>query len=324
MPGLKELPEVFVLIAFVGTVTTIFAWCFLILCRILTNCAKKSTATISKVDKCALAVGAIGIVCVLYGWLLEPYLLSLENVRLETSKLPKGQSIRIVHISDLHSDPQKRLEDRLPKAISEQHPDLIVFTGDAINSPQGLENFRECLKQIAALAPTFVVKGNWDSWYFKDLDRFGGTGAKELTSQAVPLRVRGNIVWIGGLPVGSKSSVKDAMALAPATAYRIFLFHYPDCIEEMRSNKIDLYLAGHTHGGQVALPFYGALITLAATGKKYESGLHSLGDTHMYTNRGIGMEGGLAPRVRFCARPELTVIDVQSVGERSPGSFSSE
>jgi predicted MPP superfamily phosphohydrolase len=94
-----------------------------------------------------------------------------------------------------------------------------------------------------------VLKGNWDSWYFKDLDRFGSTGAKELTSQALPLRVRGTTIWIGGLPVGSKSSVKEAMTLAPATAYRIFHFHYPDYIEEMRNHKIDLYLAGHTHGG---------------------------------------------------------------------------
>ena len=82
----------------------------------------------------------------------------------------------------------------------------------------------------------------------------------------------------------------------------------------MARNNIDLYLAGHTHGGQVALPFYGALVTLAATGKKYESGLHQLGNTYIYTNRGIGMEGGRAPRVRFCARPEVTVFDIVGMG----------
>ncbi len=317
MSGLKELPEVFVFIAFVGTVTTIFSWSLLILFRLLIRSAKKTKTTVTGREKTVLAFGTIGFLCVLYGWLIEPYWLSIENVRLESTKLHRGQSVRIAHISDLHCDPEKRLEDRLPKAISEQHPDLIVFTGDAINSPEGLQNFRECLKEIATVAPTFVVKGNWDSWYFKDLDRFGGTGAKELTAQASPLRVRGSTIWIGGLPVGSKTSIKDAMAPAPASDYRVFLFHYPDLIDEMRRNKIDLYLAGHTHGGQVALPFYGALITLAATGKKYESGLHSLGDTYIYTNRGIGMEGGKAPRVRFCARPELTIIDVQGIGERS-------
>jgi predicted MPP superfamily phosphohydrolase len=88
----------------------------------------------------------------------------------------------------------------------------------------------------------------------------------------------------------------------------------------MEASKIDLYLAGHTHGGQVALPFYGALITLSKTGKKYESGLHHLSNTYMYTNRGIGMEGGKAPRVRFCARPEVTVIDISNSSD-SPGQL---
>src|SRR5262249_16847214 len=147
---------------FVGTVTTIFASCVFILRRILAARAKKTDITISKPEKCALVLGACGSLCVLYGWLIEPYWLAVEHVRLETAKLPQGQSVRVVHISDLHSDPQKRLEDRLPRVIAEQHPDLIVFTGDAINSPAGLTNFRECLKALSALAPTFVVKGNWD------------------------------------------------------------------------------------------------------------------------------------------------------------------
>jgi predicted MPP superfamily phosphohydrolase len=74
---------------------------------------------------------------------------------------------------------------------------------------------------------------------------------------------------------------------------------------------VDPYLAGHTHGGQVALPFYGALATLSAFGKEFESGLHRVADTWEYTNRGIGMEGGAAPRMRFAARPEVTVIEVR-------------
>jgi predicted MPP superfamily phosphohydrolase len=166
------------------------------------------------------------------------------------------------------------------------------------------------LTQLAKIAQTFVVKGNWDSWYFTDLDRFGGTGATELTEKAVKVRVKDKDVWIGGLPVGSKNSVETVMRGVPLGDYRIFLFHYPDFIEQMQAGKIDLYLAGHTHGGQVALPLYGALVTLSARGKQFESGLHKLGDTCEYTNRGIGMEGGMAPRVRFCARPEVTVFTI--------------
>jgi hypothetical protein len=145
---------------------------------------------------------------------------------------------------------------------------------------------------------------------FKDLDRFGGTGATELMGKPVKVRVQDNDLWIAGLPVGATETVKEVMEDVPEKDYRIFLFHYPDYIEDRAQNKIDLYLAGHTHGGQVALPFYGALITLSRKGKQYESGLHRLASTYIYTNGGIGMEGGRAPRVRFCSRPEVTVIDI--------------
>jgi hypothetical protein len=78
--------------------------------------------------------------------------------------------------------------------------------------------------------------------------------------------------------------------------------------------KVDLYCAGHTHGGQVALPLYGALITFSKYGKKYEAGLYREGETWLYVNRGIGMEGGSTPRVRFWAPPEVTVIEVSPPG----------
>ncbi|MEJ2705392.1 MAG: hypothetical protein P8Z79_23375, partial [Sedimentisphaerales bacterium] len=81
-------------------------------------------------------------------------------------------------------------------------------------------------------------------------------------------------------------------------------------IEDITDFPVDLYLAGHTHGGQVALPFYGALVTLSEYGKEYESGKYQVGTTTLYVNRGIGMEGGPVPRVRFWARPEITVFEV--------------
>jgi predicted MPP superfamily phosphohydrolase len=90
----------------------------------------------------------------------------------------------------------------------------------------------------------------------------------------------------------------------------IFLYHYPEEVENPALRSADIYLAGHTHGGQVALPFYGALLTLSKFGKKYEAGTYKVGQTTLNVNRGIGMEGGHAPRVRFYARPEITVIDI--------------
>jgi hypothetical protein len=71
-----------------------------------------------------------------------------------------------------------------------------------------------------------------------------------------------------------------------------------------------LYLCGHTHGGQVALPFYGAIITLTKYGKKYEAGMYEVGDSLLYVNRGLGLDSRWLPKVRFFARPEIAVFDI--------------
>lgn len=162
-----------------------------------------------------LGLAALGIVCIAYGF-VEPYWPQVTRVRIKTRKLPEGSPpIRIVHISDLHSDAVTRL-NLIPKALS-----------------------------------------------------------------AVP---------------------KDDLS--------ILLDHYPDDVEEAARSGAELYCAGHTHGGQIALPWYGALITLSKFGKRFEAGLFQFEDMWLYVNRGIGMEGGILPRVRFCSRPEITVIDV--------------
>jgi predicted MPP superfamily phosphohydrolase len=305
------MQEVFVLIAFVGTVTVVFALFGGLLYRLASDRLKQKKSVLKLKDRIVLLLGITGILCVLYGWLIEPYWLSIEHVKLSSEKIPVSLSFRIVQISDLHCDPQPRLEKKLPQVIAAEKPDVIVFTGDALNSPEGLPNLRELMSKLSTIAPTYVVKGNWDCWFFKDAERFSGTGVTELIKEPSLLTLKGCDVCVAGLPVCTHVKVSDVLKDVPAETYRIFLYHYPDFIEEMERNKVDLYLAGHTHGGQVALPFYGALVTCSKRGKQFESGLHKLGNTFEYTNRGIGMEGGRAPRVRFLARPEVTVFDIQ-------------
>jgi len=257
------------------------------------------------------ALALVGFACFAYAYFIEPYWLDVRKVEIKSAKIPKGsRGLRVVHISDIHSDEQARLEEKLPIAIAAQKPDLIVYSGDSLNSPAGLPVFRRALTEIARIAPTFVVRGNWDAWYWKNLDLFGETGAKELNGAAERLEIGGVPVWIAGVFVESEKSLPDTLRQIPKNEFSILLFHYPDLIDEVSAAEIDLYCAGHTHGGQVALPFYGALVTLSKFGKKYEGGSYEVGKTWLNVNRGIGMEGGSAPRVRFCARPEITVIDI--------------
>lgn len=216
-----------------------------------------------------------------------------------------------MHISDLHCDPRPRLEERLPDIVAAERPDLIVFTGDSINSPEGLPVLRKLLPRLAQIAPTFAVRGNWDIWYWGGEELFGGTGVRELNGEAVRVEAAGTSLWVAGAPFGSTDKIRDALKVVPPGAFTLLLYHTPDEILDVAATgRVDLYCAGHTHGGQVALPFYGALVTLSKFGKRYESGLHRERDTWLYVNRGIGMEGGPAPRVRFLARPEVTVIEL--------------
>jgi len=124
------------------------------------------------------------------------------------------------------------------------------------------------------------------------------------------LEFRGIKVGIAGIGVENEANLSRALAEIPSNAFSVLLYHYPDLIKEVAARNVDLYCAGHTHGGQIALPVFGALVTFSKFGKQYEAGLYRESKTSLYVNRGIGMEGGNAPRVRFWARPELTIIDV--------------
>jgi predicted MPP superfamily phosphohydrolase len=253
----------------------------------------------------------LGVLCIAYGALVEPYWPQVTHERISSRKLHSGsRPVRIVHISDLHCDARPRLEERLPELIRADRPDIIVFTGDAINAPSGLPIFRHCMKKLATIAPTYAVRGNWDTWYWSDLDLYANTGVHELRGEGLKTEFGGTPFWVAGSPAWSEETVGGALAGAPPSAFQLFLYHYPDAIQAISQSGVDLYCAGHTHGGQIALPFYGALITLSKYGKRFESGLHRVGASWLNVSRGIGMEGGRAPRVRFCARPEITVIEV--------------
>jgi hypothetical protein len=94
------------------------------------------------------------------------------------------------------------------------------------------------------------------------------------------------------------------------------LYHSPDLAEAAAQAGVDLYLAGHTHGGQVRLPGWGALVTMSAYGKRFEAGQYRLGPTTLYVSRGIGLEGLRLPRVRFLCPPEI--VSIQLSAPKSP------
>ena len=258
-----------------------------------------------------LTAAGAGAGCALWGYLREPYWPEVTHTTIRTKKLRgASRAIRIVQFSDMHCDPTVRLEGRLPGIIADLRPDLIVFTGDCVNSPSGLGNFKRCLSEIARIAPTYVCGGNWET-FFPGLDTFGQTGVAELNGAWQPVTVAGVSFVLAGQDVGNDTPLARALDGAAPGQFTVFLHHYPKEIYELaETGLVDLHLAGHTHGGQVAVPLYGALVTLSGHGKDLEWGPYRVKNTTLYINRGIGMEGGRTPRVRLFARPEVSVFDL--------------
>lgn len=260
---------------------------------------------------------ATGVLCVLYGLFIEADWVEVTRVRIETPKLPAGMSLRLVHLSDLHVDGPTRALDKLPALVNAEKPHLVVFTGDTLNSERGLALARKLFEELEAPRGVYAVRGNHDVWYWQHLDLFGDGVAHELRG-AEPLPLLGGALALCGATYGVTGHLEECLRRAGST-FKLVAYHTPDLVEDLAGHadaavRPDLYLAGHTHGGQVRLPFYGALVTLSKFDKKYEAGRYQVGDTTLYVSRGIGFEPS-GPRARFLTRPEVTVIDLEGTGE---------
>jgi uncharacterized protein len=232
----------------------------------------------------------IGIACILYGYFVEPRWIEVKFINIPTAKLART-NLRIIQISDLHCETKIVNEDKMVEIVNSLKPDLIVFTGDSLNMPGALPVFRDTMRRLRAAIGKYAVTGNDDLVAGRGLDLFYGTGFYLLKEEGIRLEKDGEPFFISGSRFEYSNQWRKALAGAPAGPYSIFLYHTPDLIEELKGANMDLYLAGHTHGGQVALPFYGALLTLSKYGKEYESGEYSVNGITLYVNRGIGSEG---------------------------------
>jgi uncharacterized protein len=253
------------------------------------------------------------MVAFFYALWIEPKFIDVTITTIPVPQLPLGSpAIRIVHVSDFHSPSNLWVQSRLPGIVRRHRPDAIVFTGDAVNTGQGVRPARATFAQLGRIAPTFVVRGNRDLGAFKHTDLFRTAGVTELRGTSVELLVRGfSVTFIGASFTEDWLRVRGSIRKHLASDFIIFVGHSPDDVVDVARWGADLYLAGHTHGGQVALPVYGAVWTASRFGKRFEAGLYREQDTWLYINRGIGMES-LLPKVRFLARPEVSIIELRA------------
>jgi predicted MPP superfamily phosphohydrolase len=248
---------------------------------------------------------------------IEPDWLQVNRPVIRIPRLPAAwEGVSVAHITDVHLDSRfgPRLLRKVVDVINSAAPDIVVMTGDyGIRSRLLARGKLKSLSQIRAPQSKFAVLGNHD--YETDpaavcaLLRAAGF---EVLMNSHRMLLRGESrLCVAGVPDPweDKPSVADALAGAAEEPPRILLCHNPDYAEEMpRSPRVDLMLSGHTHGGQVNLPFFGPPF-LPIRHRKYASGLVQGPCCPVYASRGLGTVG---PPVRFNCRPELPLLTLRN------------
>ncbi len=272
------------------------------------------------------ALAAVGLAQVIissvsiYGTWIEPFRVDVTHQDLRSPKLSSDTPLRLLHISDLHVERITAREQQVLNLVEQLGPDLTILTGDYLNlssvrDPRSHAEVRELLAGICqrSSGPVYAITGSPPV----DLagvvpEIFDGLPIMWLMDEVERVEVKGHTVWVAGLYCTRELS-RDAprltqlLADVPPEAFTLLLYHSPDLMPEAVSLGVDLYLCGHTHGGQIRLPFLGALITSSEFGKQYEMGRYEENGTTLYVSRGLGMEGLGAPRARFLSPPEVIV-----------------
>jgi predicted MPP superfamily phosphohydrolase len=264
---------------------------------------------------------------ILYGLYIEPFALGVTEWTFAAPSLRGGSAptgsaaLRIVHLTDFHIERTTRRERDVLAQVAALHPDLLLLTGDYINldyldDPLARQDARNFLTDLAALPipyGIYAVNGTVDSPE-RMAYLFDGLPITVLDDAIAPLQIGGETLYIVGVTdhhdeAQAAAQLTSLSANLPAGASTILLHHTPDLIETAANVDIDLYMAGHTHGGQIRLPWYGALVTFSAYGKQYEMGQYTVGGTTLYISRGLGMEGFGLPRARFLCPPEIVMVN---------------
>ncbi len=253
--------------------------------------------------RAAMAVVLVAAVAATDAFFIEPNWIVVTQ---EYIAAPLTAPLKIALLSDLHTSGLGWRERRLLERLEAEKPDLIAIAGDTVTPAGNYKKCRELLIRLHAPLGVWLVRGNWENWrpLQNEHEFYASAGVQFLLNEAQPVR---EWVWLMGLddaPSGSPN-LKRALQNVPPGAYLIALFHSPAYFDRI-AGRCPLVLAGHTHGGQVRLPFLRPFWLPKGSGRFLE-GRYEKSGTVMYVSRGIGMS--ILP-VRFLCRPELAILTV--------------
>ncbi len=258
------------------------------------------------------------------GW--ERRWLQVTRKEIALDGLPAAiEGLTIAHLSDIHYGPMTPLGviRRAVDAANALAPDAIALTGDFIDHrPAEVGPVARELGRLRAPLGVWAVLGGHDLRAGEHLSRraFQKNGIHLLLNQATALVEGAAPLWIAGVRDNSEyylDRIDHALAGVPRNARTLLLAHSPDIIEEAAARGVDLVLSGHTHGGQICLPFFGPLVTESRYWRRFARGLNRAGNTWIHTARGIGV---VRLRARFLSRPEVALLRLvrAPVARRAP------
>ncbi|WP_106766853.1 metallophosphoesterase [Paenibacillus faecalis] len=251
-----------------------------------------------------------------YASLYEPNTLEVVRMTLYQERLPEAfDGTKIAHFSDFHLGFQTDAEDvrRIVSAINWERPDLVCFTGDMVDgSADALAGAVDSFAALKAPLGVLSILGNHD---FDDVNRLvqlqQKAGFTVLRNEHVMLRRNGGSMAVAGLDdqLLGFPDLDKALKGVPENTYTLLMMHEPDYADWVIRHHVDLQLSGHSHGGQVRLPWIGEVITPPGS-KNYIKGLYRIEGSRLllYVNRGIGTTG--LP-FRFLCKPELTMLTLR-------------
>jgi predicted MPP superfamily phosphohydrolase len=249
-----------------------------------------------------IAAALLATPCVLVAdakW-VEPTWLKTRHVRIGNGQ-PEH---RFVHFTDIHHKGDLKYLKAVVECINTLAPDFVCFTGDIIEEQKYLGDALEHLSAIKA--PMFGVPGNHDYWSkasFEPIHKcFNANGGAWLMDEQ--RKIAGGKINLIGITC---SHANQAMLPLDSSAKNILLMHYPAWVKKLAEQKFDLMLAGHSHGGQVRIPFFGPVVVPYAV-DEYDLGLYQTSKGPLYVNPGIGYI--YTYDFRFNCRPEITVIEI--------------
>jgi predicted MPP superfamily phosphohydrolase len=262
----------------------------------------------------SLATGA-GVAACAYPFVAEHRLVRINRYRIPVPRLPEAfRGFTIAQLTDLHHGPlvPASFLRRVVEHTLALGADLVALTGDYITGTEGtgsVDSVWDVLGPLHAPAGVHAVLGNHDfGQMYRSRDRLDASGWS-LHGRVQPLRRNGQTLWLAGAGDFRRDHLPldPLLDQIPPDDCRVVLAHNPDTADTRRSGRVDLFVTGHTHGGQVRLPFLGAPV-LPVRNKTYSSGLKtSPRGEPVFICRGIGWS--ILP-VRFLCPPELAVLEL--------------